>query len=199
MIKALLVDGDGIVLKKRDKYFSERLRGDGYNVSENKIKPFFKDIYPDIKIGKKDLKEEVSKYLDDWNWDKSVNELLEYWFSYENQLDQEVINILKQLRGKGIKIYLVSDHSKYRANDLWKNLGLKKYFDGHFFSCNLGVTKEQPDFYKKVLQDLQLQPYDVVFLDDEEENVAVAKKAGLQIQLYQSISQLNRLLQEQKK
>jgi hypothetical protein len=38
MIKALLVDGDGIVLKSRDKYFSQRLVDDGYKVNEEKVK-----------------------------------------------------------------------------------------------------------------------------------------------------------------
>lgn len=36
MIKALLIDSDGIVLKPRDKYFSDRLREDGYDLPKDK-------------------------------------------------------------------------------------------------------------------------------------------------------------------
>lgn len=189
MIKALLVDGDGIVLKKRDKYFSDRLREDGYDFPKSAEIEFFKNIYPDIRIGKKNLKEGVEKYLKDWNWDKSVDELLDYWFSYENKLDGEIIDALQKIRKKGIKVYLASDHSKFRANDLWEHVGLQKYFDGHFFSCNLGATKDNPDFYKKVLKELQLKPDEILFFDDEEENVEVAKKVGLNAKFFQSVNQ----------
>lgn len=193
MIKALLVDGDGIVLKPRDKYFSDRLREDGYDFPKDKEKEFFKEVYPDIRLGKKDLKEEVSKYIKDWNWDKSADELLDYWFSYENQLDQEVVDKLQELRQKGIKVYLASDHSKYRANDLWENVGLKEYFDGHFFSCHLGVTKEDKEFYQKVMEELDLGPDEIMFLDDEDENVETARKVGLKAQLYISTDQLGKI------
>ena len=193
MIKALLIDADGIVLKKRTEYFSDRLRADGYDFPKAKEQDFFKNIYPDIRIGKKDLKAELSKLLTDWHWDKPVDELLQYWFSRENQLDQEVIDALQKIRRQGIAVYLASDHSQYRANDLWENLGLKNYFDGHFFSCNLGTTKDQSDFYAKVLQSLQLQPIEVMLLDDESENVAVAQNAGLNARLYESIKQLKEI------
>lgn len=84
MIKAMLIDADGIVLKKRDKYFSELLKEDGYDVSEAKVKSFFVNVYTKIRLGKANLKEELGKHLTDWKLDKSIEELLEYWFSYEN-------------------------------------------------------------------------------------------------------------------
>jgi HAD superfamily hydrolase (TIGR01509 family) len=194
MIKALLVDGDGIVLKPRDKYFSDRLREDGYNFPKDSEKEFFKEVYPDIRLGKKSLKKEVSKFLSKWSWDKSVDELLEYWFSYENKLDNNVLKLLQELRKKGVKTYLASDHSKYRANDLWENVGLKRHFDGHFFSCHLGFTKEQPKFYKKVLKKLKLRPNELRFFDDEKENVDTAKNVGIDARFYKSVSQIKRLL-----
>lgn len=195
MIKALLVDGDGIVLKPRDKYFSQRLTEDGYNVDELSVQRFFKEVYPNIRLGKKNLEEEVEQFLGDWNWNQSAKKLLEYWFSYENDIDQEVIDILQDLREQGIKVYLASDHSKYRANDLWENVGMKEYFDGHFFSCHLGATKEDNAYYEQVLKTLQLEANEVAFLDDEEENVETGIKVGLQAKFYSSIDQLKALLQ----
>ncbi|MFC1649539.1 HAD-IA family hydrolase [Patescibacteria group bacterium] len=189
-IKALLVDGDGIVLRPRNKYFSDRLRENGYQFPKESEKRFFKEVYPDIRLGKKDLKTGVAKFLPDWKWDKSVDELLEFWFSYENEIDQEVIDVLKNIRQEGIKVYLASDHSKYRRNDLWEVVGLKKFFDGHFFSCDLGYTKEDPEFYEKVLEKLKLKPQEVAFFDDEEENVETAANSGLKASLYTSLQQL---------
>lgn len=191
MIKALLIDGDGIVMKPRDKYFSERLREEGYDFPEEREKEFFKEIYPDIRLGKKDLRIEVEKLMRDWGWDGTVDELLKYWFSYENDLDEEVIDILQKLRKNGIKVYLASDHSEYRKNDLWDRVGLKKYFDGYFFSCDLGVTKDDVKFFEKVLDELSLQSIEVMFLDDEEENVGVARKMGIRADVYESVSQLD--------
>lgn len=128
-----------------------------------------------------------------WNWDKSADELLDYWFLRESELNKEVLAVIKKLRAKGIKVYLASDHSKYRANDLWENVGLKNYFDGYFFSCYLGTTKDKPIFFKKVLQKLNLKPEEVMFLDDEEENVEAARKLKISASLYRSIKQLESL------
>lgn len=179
MIKAILFDVDGVVFKPRDKYFSQRLREDGSSVPEEKINSFFKNEYKKIVIGKADLREEVEKYLDDWNWNGSVEELLNYWFSYENKIDQEVVDLVQELREKGVKCYLASDHSKYRTDDFMNNVGLKKYFDGVFSSGYLGYTKEEKEFFAAVIKDLGLPKNEILFVDDDPENVRVAESVGI--------------------
>lgn len=177
MIKAILFDVDGVVLFPRDKYFSQRLKEEGYEIDEDIINQFFKKQYKQIVIGKADLKEEVSKEFHNWGWRRTVEELLDFWFSYENKPNQKVIDFAQELRQKGIKCYLVSDHSKYREQDLLHNVGLAQYFDGAFFSASLGYTKEEKEYYEQVLNSLNLTPEEVVFIDDDSKNVEIARQA----------------------
>jgi HAD superfamily hydrolase (TIGR01509 family) len=173
--KAILLDVDGVVLFPRDKYFSQRLKEGGYDVDDEKVSQFFKNQYKKIVVGKADLKEELSKVIDDWGWSKTVDELLQYWFSYENKLNKEVIAFVQELRQKDVKCYLASDHSDYRKQDLLNNVGLSQYFDGAFFSSDIGFTKEDKEYYEQVLKQIDVAPDEILFVDDDSKNVEVAK------------------------
>lgn len=173
--KAILFDVDGVVLFPRDKYFSQRLKEDGYDIDGEKVGQFFKDKYKQIVVGEADLKEELSKVITDWGWQGTVDELLHYWFSYENKLNQEIIDFTQKLRLNGVKCYLASDHSEYRKQDLLNNIGLSQYFDGAFFSSDIGNTKEESEYYKKVLEQISLAPGEILFVDDDIKNIEVAK------------------------
>lgn len=196
MIKAILLDADGVVIKKH-KYFSQRLREDGHNIPEEKVKPFFQNEYKKVAVGKADLKKEVSKYLKDWSWEGTIDELLEYWFSAENEIDQKVLDTIGKLRKKRFKCYLVSDHSKYRADDLLKNVGLGRYFNGAFFSGYVGYTKEERKFFEKVLKEIDLKPHEVLYFDDDPKNVDTAKSLGIKARVYVSFQELKKVLQKE--
>ena len=62
MIKTVLFDADGVILKPH-KYFSQRLKEEGREVQEGAVLEFFKREYKEVAIGKANLREKVSKYL----------------------------------------------------------------------------------------------------------------------------------------
>lgn len=105
-----------------------------------------------------------------------------------------MLEIAKKLREKGVKVCLASDNEKYRAEYLLNEVGLKRYFDETFFSCFLGHTKSEPEFFKAIIKKLNLKPKEIVYFDDDPKNVAVAKKFGINARLYKSVSQLKKLL-----
>lgn len=190
MIKAVLFDADGIILKKREKHFSQRLAEDyGVKVPMS----FFRKIYPKVRVGRADLKSELAKRMRGWGWQESVEELLDYWFSPENKINNQVLDLVQKLRRRGIKCYLASDNSKYRADDVMKNV-LGKFFDGGFFSCNFGHTKEEKKFFKIVLKKINLKPENVLFFDDEKENTEVAKSVGINAFFYESFEDFKGIL-----
>lgn len=192
MIKAVLFDADGVVLQKRKKHFSQRLKED-YGIEAPKS--FFESVYPKIRIGQADLKNELAKRMRQWGWQRSADELLIYWFSTENKTNNQILNLVKKLRQRGIKCYLASDNSKYRANDVMKNV-LGEYFDGGFFSCFLGNTKEEKEFFKKVLKKIGLKPREVLFVDDEKENAEVAKSIGINSFIYENFENFEKVLSD---
>jgi putative hydrolase of the HAD superfamily len=196
MIKAILFDADGVVLKPRDKYFTDRLRAQGIDLSKESEGQFFKNEYKKVVVGKADLKEEVSKYLAAWGWAGSVDELLHFWFSYEDKFDEEVLDFVDELRPKGVKCYLASDHSRYRADDFMRKGEIKDRFDGYFFSGYVGFTKEEPEFFEHVLNELKLNKDEVLFVDDDPENVEVAKNFGIRGVSYEGVESLRDIIEK---
>jgi putative hydrolase of the HAD superfamily len=191
MIKAFLIDADGVTLVKQ-VYFSEAYSKD-FGVPLEKITPFFKKEFTNCQLGKTDLKKALSAYLNDWGWGKSIEELLQYWFEKNTLADEKVISSIQKIRKNGIKCYLATNQEKYRAEYILNNLSFKDKFDGFFFSCEIGYLKSEENFFEKIIKDLELKPGEIKFFDDEEKNIATAEKLGIETRLYAEISDLDLL------
>lgn len=186
MIKAILLDADGVVIQGRKKLFSNIL-AEKQGVPIESVVKFFKNEYSDCALGKSTLEHELTKYLEEWNWTQSVTELLELWFHNDGIPVPEILEIVDSLKTNGIKIYLASDHAKYRADDIMNRLKMSEHFEGRFFSCDVGFTKENPEYYQSVLKQLNLPPEEVMFWDDDDENVKMASEQGLDAHHYKDI------------
>ena len=114
-----------------------------------------------------------------WKWNKSVDEFLQQWFVLESNIDQRLINTIKDLKKNNYNCYLASDQEKYRAKYLYTNLGLNKYFIGAFFSCDLGCRKINPEFFKIIIKRLNIGTDKIYYWDDDINNIQVAKKMGI--------------------
>jgi putative hydrolase of the HAD superfamily len=194
MTKAILFDADGVVIMPHP-YFSKRLQ-DEFGIPLEKVLPFFLNEFKACAIGKADLKIEIAKYLPEWSWSKPLDELLDIWFLGESTVSEEILDMVDQSRSKEIKCYLVSDNEKYRADYITNEMGLKKHFDGMFFSCNLGCTKSDPRFFEKTMAELKLQPGDIMYWDDDLKNVEIAKAEGIDARFYESVDLLKASIAE---
>jgi putative hydrolase of the HAD superfamily len=176
-IKAILLDADGLMFKKQ-RYFSEILY-EKYGVPAESIIPFFKTQFRECQKGNSDLKEELMPYLKQWKWEGDVESFLAHWFSF-CVVDEDVLNAVRELRAKGLKCYLVTDQEKYRAEYIKKNLGLERELDGFFFSFEVGYSKSDTGFFETILETLHLVSEEVIFFDDEEENIEVGRSLGIE-------------------
>lgn len=183
-MKILFLDADGVTLKNLT-YFSKRYSKEN-NVPLEKITPFYANEFELCQQGKADMKIELAKYLPEWNWSGTMDEFCELWFSTSSFIDEEVFETISELRKQNIKCYLTSDQEKYRGNYLLENLDFKNRFDDCFFSYDIGYQKWQPEYFIEVLKKLNANPEDVIYWDDEEENIAVAKSLGIDARLFES-------------
>ncbi len=187
-MKILLVDADGVVLKKLG-YFSEKIAKER-NVPMELMTPFYNNEFRQAQRGKADLKAELIKYLPQWNWNKTVDEFVGYWFTTDAHPDEQVFAYIERLRSAGIKVYLASDQERYRAEYMCESLDFNNRLDGCFFSYKLGCKKSEPAFYEHVLHTLGIDAKEVVFLDDDQTNVDVASEFGIDAHHYKSIEDL---------
>lgn len=187
-VKAIIFDADGMVVR-RVMYFSERFSRD-FNVPIKKIMPFFKNEFQLCIIGKADLKEELVKYLPVWNWTKSINELLKFWFENEKDVDQKIIDDIQDFRKKRIKCYLSTNNEKYRVDFLSNNLGLGNYFDDFFTSSHFGCKKSDEKFWQLVYDKIKVEnKNEVLVWDDDKKNLSAAKSFGFRTEFYKGFEE----------
>jgi putative hydrolase of the HAD superfamily len=188
MIKALLIDADGVALRKSE-YFSERFSRE-YNIPIEEILSFSKYEFRKCQLGQADLKEVLQTYLEKWQWAGSVDDFLKYWFESNTKLNEEVMSKIVELRSAGTKCYLVTDQEKYRADYLTEQLNFQSKFDRCFYSYILGCSKSDAIFFQRVLEAVNEPAAEILYLDDESENLTAANSLGIRTKLYTALSDL---------
>jgi putative hydrolase of the HAD superfamily len=97
--------------------------------------------------------------------------------------------IVEHLQKQGYRVGLLSNVSHRKAARL-KKLDLYKSFDPLLLSCDMGMTKPHSEAYSYLLKELKCPPQVCLFIDDREENIIAAKKAGIDAIHFLSFNQL---------
>lgn len=131
------------------------------------------------------MKEILPPYLEQSGWQGSVEGFLEYWFSSDSEVDQELASFIQELKQRGIRVCLATNNEKYRAEYLLKTAGLEKIFDKAFVSAFIGHKKSSPEFFGHVMQNSAgLQKDEILFFDSDEKIVKGALAFGIRAELY---------------
>ncbi len=89
-----------------------------------------------------------------------------------------VYELVKELKGKGYRIYLLSNTCT-RFHSFRKNIPALKFFDGEFVSCDAHLVKPEPGIYLRFLEQFRLRPEECVFIDDDPRNIEAAVRCGM--------------------
>ncbi len=96
-------------------------------------------------------------------------------------LQEEVeptVELIKELKAKGYKLYVLSNMSKEYIEYLRK-LPVFEYFDYQAVSCEQHLGKPDHKFYEYLLSHCNLLPSETIFIDDRKDNVEVAAELGI--------------------
>lgn len=195
-MKVLLFDADG-VLTLPEEFFTQ-VYAKSRGLDPQPFEEFFKNCWQEIVIGKKDLKESISENSDLWQWNGTIDELVEMWCKTEDLRNNDMLDLVTKLRSRGFRCYLATDQEIYRGNYM-RNVMFKGLFDDYFISAELGITKDNPKFFEEVLSRLQiadrgLNASDVIFFDDSQKKVDTARSCGIDSRLFKTIEQVKKLL-----
>ena len=104
--------------------------------------------------------------------------------------------LLSSLKEGGFPLYALSNYSNwYRMID--EKLQLSKYLNWDFVSCKTGHRKPDKEAYLVPASVLDLEPGQILFIDDRQVNIDGARDVGLRAHLFTDSNSLETILREQ--
>ena len=180
MVSAVLFDADGVIQRPSQDWWSHLS-----SLVPTSSDAFVADLMAAEKpslVGKGDFRDAVAEVLARWNSPASLEEALEpwHWFTAE----PAVISLIGDLRTAGIGCHLATNQQAYRRAIMQDERGYGGWFDQTFYSCDLGLAKPDPVYFRAILGALRVPAPAVLFIDDNEDNVAGALSVGLRAEYY---------------
>lgn len=108
-------------------------------------------------------------------------------------LDLSVLHLCWQLARRGLIVGALSNVIADHAVEL-EAMGAYQPFNPLVLSCREGIRKPDRAIYKLALKRAGVRPRQVLFIDDLEENLVAAKRAGMCTHLYRGIEGLREAL-----
>lgn len=118
------------------------------------------------------------------NLKKYARAVLNNW-EYFMQYNKEIMCLIRELKQKGYKLYILSNMTKHFINNQYK-FPILKEFDGIIYSAPIKMVKPNEDIYHYLLDKFNLNPTECVFVDDIKKNLATAARFGIKTFHYQS-------------
>jgi len=97
------------------------------------------------------------------------------------EVNHELLNYYRSLTGK-VGLYIFTSETIQDSPELQPFI--KPVFKEIYSASKMGIDKKDPNAYKQIVSKLGLTPNEVIYIDDNENNIEAANKAGLQTVLY---------------
>ena len=195
--KALMVDVDGVVIVHPDPQgWAVHLERD-LGLSQALLQSaFFAPHWPDIILGRADLRERLAPVRAEIAPGLGVDRLIRYWFENDAHLDRGLLTQLAPFRAGGVKLHLATVQEHERARYIWDELGLKQHFDGMHYAAELGSAKPAGQFFRAAAARSGFAPDEIFFIDDKQANVDAARGEGWSAALWDGTRPLEDLVAE---
>lgn len=186
-----IFDADGVVI--RSWGFADVLE-ERYGITRHQTRSFFKGPFRECLIGRASLRGALVPFLTEWGWPESVDEFVHLWMTSDDQPVDDLLAVVRDLREAGETCCLASNQEAVRADYLRHEMGFAKQFDALFFSCDLGLAKPDPEFFRTVNARLSSPDMAVFFWDDDLRNVQAAVEVGWQATVYETVESVTGLV-----
>ncbi len=196
MIKVVVFDLDGMVLKRRE-YFSDKLKRK-LAISEEEVMPFFKREFKDCQKGRLELKKVLeNKYFPIWDWRKGFNEFINWWFSGE-KIDNKLMETIKKIKKNKIKTVLLTNNERYRLEFIINEFKLKNIFDLIVLPYEIETIKPEKKCWNKLLTMTNVKAQNILVCDDRKQRLKGAKELGFKTHIYTTLNQFKAELKKHK-
>ena len=175
MIKNIVFDLGNVILKGSPNIVLEQIKIDKKQYESIK-NDFFND-WKSLDLGESTLSEQLEKCKFDFEIDSEIEEKLLHYYKYR-PFNVEILELIKELKNKGYKIYILSNNNK-EAEKYLLEIPDFKAFDGWIFSCDYQIMKPDPKIYNILFETYNLKPEECFFIDDSIKNIEIGSKLGM--------------------
>lgn len=86
---------------------------------------------------------------------------------------------IREWKDKGYHCYILSNYARRTYELTRQELSFEMLMDGALFSFQVQQVKPEPEIYRTLMERFDLKPEECVFLDDNADNVAAARRLGI--------------------
>jgi len=192
MIKAIIFDLNGVFIQS--ERLSDRFSKD-YNVKTEDFLPVLSEIMAKVRQPNAgNLFKYWKPYLDQWHANLSESQFYDYWFNAETE-NKDLVGLAAELKGKGIKIIILSNNFKERTNYYLQTFpDLFKMFDRVYFSWQTGFVKPDPRAFDLLFSENSLKPEECLYSDDGEKNAELGNSLGIKSYIFTNAAGVANLL-----
>ncbi|MBL7799946.1 MAG: HAD family phosphatase [Chitinophagales bacterium] len=144
------------------------------------------DIFNQFEKGEVTIDEFVTtlkQYLRD---DVTREQIIAAWNTMLVSYPERKIKLLHTLKEKGFQRYALSNINELHIAEMNSNVnalfGISAFstlFDKAYYSNEIGFRKPEKELYEIVLNEIDLHPNEILFIDDKPENLAPAAALGI--------------------
>jgi len=170
----------GRVGVEREKFASAlwSLRGD-YDLGIISAKEYFKTVLSSLAV-----------FMDE----KSIEEIIEIDTNSWKNINTETEALMKEIKAAGYLLGILSNVPHEFLAWAKKNLPVFSLPHVGLYSCEVNLVKPDEAIYKKLLSMLGVEAPELVFFDDNAENIAGAKALGVEAILWKDVESARREL-----
>ena len=193
MLKAVIFDLNGIFLQSPK--LSDRFAKD-FGITGDVFMPELSRIMEEVR---KPNAEPAFSYwmpvLESWEVNLSEQEFWDYWFKAEITTDK-MVAFAKSLREKGIKVFILSNNFKERADYYRHYAWIHDAVDKVYFSWQTGFVKPDVHAWQTILTENNLNPEDCIYFDDQQKNLDASESVGIKAFMFTNEAELERIVNE---
>lgn len=119
----------------------------------------------------------------------TIEQIKAAWLSMLDELPQERLDYIKELRARGYRTILLSNSNELHWQPIWEQYNLGSYFDVVFASQMLHMAKPNREIFEHVVREAKVDSAHTIYVDDLEKN----RKAGEQFAGWKTVASIEDL------